>query len=307
MESQRAGDKQVDGRDELLSGLRKVLGSCSINFLFGAGVNGRAFPNFTQFKVTIEAMHGRGLSGDSIELALAQCDDEQIRQDVLEAFVAEYNEHNGYCLYDESLLNLRRLLVTFSSVIEKAENRHPESKRLNVFTLNYDRIVEEILEDAGLFSYVLTQDRSRGHLPFDIVGYNTATRAFIPTFCVYKLHGSVGIDRVLSPDNIVFPGQDKLGSVLSHFYETLFAMKGELLKRNAALFVIGYSWADDHVNGIISDAMACGLTVCWLQYRPEDELPPNMRGHVIVIPPVGESPVDTTKTLAEIAEKVGRL
>lgn len=307
MESQHADDRQVDGRDELLSGLRKVLGSCSINFLFGAGVNGRAFPNFAQFTKTIHTMHEQGLSGDRIEDALAKCEDEQIRQVVLEAFVTEYNEHNGYCLNDNSLLNLRRLLVTFSSVIERAENRHPESKRLNVFTLNYDRIVEEILEDAGLFSYVLTQDRSRGHLPFDIVGFNTATRAFIPTFCVYKLHGSVGVDRVLSPDNIVFPGQDKLGSVLSHFYETLFAMKGELLKRNAALFVIGYSWADDHVNGIISDAMACGLTVYWLQYRPEDELPSKMRGHVIVIPPVDESPVDTTKTLAEIAEKVGRL
>lgn len=300
--------EQSGTQDELLFGLRKVLGSCSINFLFGAGVNGEAFPYFAQFVETIGVMHEKGLSGNNIESALAQCSDDQIRQAILDAFVAEYNNHCDYRLENESLQNLRRMLVAFSSIVDKAENRHPETKRLNVFTLNYDRIVEEILEDSGLFSYTLTQDRSKGHLPFEIVGYNTSTHAFVPTFCVYKLHGSVDVDRTLFADNIVFPGQDKLGSVLSHFYETLFAMKGELLKRNSALFVIGYSWADDHVNGIISDAIAGGLTVYWLQYRITDELPKAFDGRVIIVQPVGgESPVDTTRTLADLLERAGRL
>lgn len=291
--------------DELLLGLRKVLGSCSVNFLFGAGVNGKAFPYFSQFKKTISAMNEKGLDGNNIETALACCSDDQIRQAVLDTFVTEYNDYRDYHLDDESILNLRRMLTAFSSIVEKAENRHPETKRLNVFTLNYDRIVEEILEDSGLFSYVLTQDKSKGRLPFDIVGYNTATHAFVPTFCVYKLHGSVDANRYLSSKNIVFPGQDKLGSILSHFYETLFAMKGELLKRNTVLFVIGYSWSDVHVNGIINDAIASGLTVYWLKYKREDKLPQRLTGHVIAIPPAREIPVDTTKTLAELVERVG--
>lgn len=305
----QCGDDAMPGiSDELLLSLRKVLGSCSVNFLFGAGVNGKAFPYFAQFKETIGAMNEKGLGGSNIETALANCADGQIRQEVLAAFVDEYNSHNDYRLCDESLLNLRRMLVGFSSVVGRAENRHPETRRLNVFTLNYDRIVEEILEDSGLFSYTLTQDKAKGRLPFDIVGYNTSTHAFVPTFCVYKLHGSVDTNRTLSANNIVFPEQDKLGSVLSHFYETLFAMKGELLKRNSALFVIGYSWADDHVNGIISDAIAGGLTVYWLQYRREDKLPEKFAGNVIVVPPTNSAnPVDTTKTLADLLERAGQL
>lgn len=306
--NEQCEDNAMSGiSDELLLGLRKVLGSCSVSFLFGAGVNGKAFPYFAQFKDTISAMNQRGLDGSNIETALANCADDQIRQAVLDTFVDEYNGYRDYRLDNESLLNLRRMLTAFSSIVEKAENRHPETKRLNVFTLNYDRIVEEILEDSGLFCYTLTQGKSKGHLPFDIVGYNTTTHAFVPTFCVYKLHGSVDANRNLSSGNIVFPGQDKLGSILSNFYETLFAMKGELLKRNTVLFVIGYSWSDDHVNGIINDAIASGLTVYWLKYRPEDTLPKRLAGHVITIPPAGEIPVDTTKTLAELVERVGRI
>lgn len=308
MDDQFDNDMQLGVSDELVVGLRKVLGSCSVNFLFGAGVNGKAFPYFAQFKKTIETMNAKGLDGNNIEAALAGCSEEETRQAVLNAFVDEYNGCRDYLLSNESLLSLRRMLVSFASVVGKAENRHPEAKRLNIFTLNYDRIVEEILEDSGLFSYTLTQDKAKGRLPFDIVGYNTSTHAFVPTFCVYKLHGSVDTNRTLSANSIVFPGQDKLGSVLSHFYETLFAMKGELLKRNSALFVIGYSWADDHVNGIISDAIAGGLTVYWLQYRNEDELPERFAGNVIVVPPANkESPVDTTKTLADLLEKAGQL
>lgn len=307
MEDQCENDAMSSISDELLLSLRKVLGSCSVSFLFGAGVNGKAFPYFAQFKETISAMNQRGLDGSNIETALANCADDHIRQAVLDTFVDEYNGYRDYRLDNESLLNLRRMLTAFSSIVEKAENRHPETKRLNVFTLNYDRIVEEILEGSGLFCYILTQGKSKGHLPFDIVGYNTTTHAFVPTFCVYKLHGSVDANRNLSSGNIVFPGQDKLGSILSNFYETLFAMKGELLKRNTVLFVIGYSWSDDHVNGIINDAIASGLTVYWLQYRPEDTLPKRLAGHVITIPPAGEIPVDTTKTLAELVERVGRI
>lgn len=307
MKDQCEADAMSRILDELPLGLRKVLGSCSVNFLFGAGVNGKAFPYFAQFEKTISAMNERGLDGSNIETALANCAGDQIRQAVLDTFVDEYNDYRDYRLDNESLLNLRRMLTAFSSIVEKAENRHPETKRLNVFTLNYDRIVEEILEDSGLFCYILTQGKSKGHLPFDIVGYNTTTHAFVPTFCVYKLHGSVDANRNLSSGNIVFPGQDKLGSILSNFYETLFTMKGELLKRNTVLFVIGYSWSDDHVNGIINDAIASGLTVYWLQYRPEDTLPKRLAGHVITIPPVGGIPVDTTKTLAELVERVGRI
>ena len=292
---------------ELLLQLRKILGSCNLNFLFGAGVNGGAFPSFGGFNKTLKKIEELGLCKDvGIENALRGRSDEEKRKDILEVFVDEYNGYKNYELNHVSLVNLGDLLHNASRIVDKAENRHPESKRVNIFTLNYDRIVEDLLDKGEELSYALTQDKSKGKLPFNVVGYDTVKHAFIPTFCVYKLHGSVTSDRILHADNIVFPSQDKLGNILSHFYETLFAMKGELLRKNSVLFVIGYSGADDHVNGIVEDAIANGLTVYWLQYKVTDEIPGEMKKKVIVVPPASSKDKtlqDTTKTLADLFEK----
>lgn len=292
-------------KEKIAARLHKILGSCSINFLFGAGVNGRAFPFFAQFKATITRMNELGLPGSNIESALQACKDESKRLTVLNTFIDEFNGKK-YELEHPSLLNLRGLLSATHRAVGMAENRHPESKRINIFTLNYDRIVEELLENSGYFNYVLKRE-TRAFLPFNVVGYNTETRAFIPTYAIYKLHGSVGADRILKPEGIVFPGQDKLGSIISDFYETLFAMKGELLRKNAALFVIGYSWSDDHINDVIDSAIDNGLTVVFPQYSEGGNIPLKHADTVIVIPPAEPNAdrelCDTTKTLAELFEK----
>ncbi len=287
---------------ELITLLHRVLGSCNINFLFGAGVNGKAFPYFSQFTHTIDVMNDQGLLGSNIERALASCDDDSKREVVLSAFVDEYNSKE-YGLDSDSCKNLQRLLRATHAAVSKTENRHPESKRINIFTLNYDRIVEEILEECGYFTYTLTSE-SKAYLPFNVVGYNTETRAFVPTFAVYKLHGTVDGNRNLHGESIVFPGADKLGSVLSHFYETLFSMKGELLRKNSVLFVIGYSWSDNHVNDIVNAAVDNGLTVMFLQYKATDIIGTSFSDKVVVIPPTDpKNPCDTTLTLSRYIEK----
>ena len=84
-------------------------------------------------------------------------------------------------------------------------------------------------------------------------------------------------------------------------------MKGELLKRNSVLFVIGYSWNDDHVNGVIDDALANGLVVYQLQYEESDELSGKIPANVNIVPPANiEEKQDTTFTLAELFEEADR-
>lgn len=294
-------------RKEYVRRFRVILGSCNINFLFGAGVNGNAFPCFNQFTNTINTMKNYGLDASGIEAGLAKCNDENIRKKVKECFIDEFNSKN-YALNNESLKNLSKLLEMTNKAIDIAENRHPESKRVNVFTLNYDRIVEELLEESGFFYYSLTE-KSGAYLPFDVVGYNTATKSFVPTFAVYKMHGSVDANRKLRYDekddnDIVFPGPDKLGSVVTHFYEMLFAMKDELLRKNSVLFVIGYSWSDNHVNDIIKSGIDNGLTVVFPKYEKGDEIPSRLGDTPIVLEPANcKKPCDTTKTLAEYFEK----
>lgn len=304
-----AAEESKEGADELNDKFRKILGSCNINFLFGAGVNGDALPCFDGFAKTIQVMKDGGLdTSHGIEMGLADCNDAKVRKAVIESFVCEFNSKRGYDLGCESLINLKRLITATNSAVSRAENRHPESKRINVFTLNYDRIVEELLEECGFFGYTLTSE-SGAHLPFDVVGYNTTTRTFIPTFAVYKLHGSVDANRELSSKSILFPGPDKLGSIVSHFYETLFAMKGELLRKNSVLFIIGYSWKDHHVNDIIQSGIKKGLTVVFPKYQVDDHIPEEFGNSPIVLPPAPadpNKPVDTTKTLAEYFERAMR-
>lgn len=286
--------------------VKRILGSCSINFLFGSGVNGSGFPQFTGFEATLAKMKALGLEGRNIENELRGISDEGKRDQILEAFCAEFNKFALAVEFEsESIRNLDHLMCSTNSVISKAENRHPESKRVNIFTLNYDRILETILENNGLFHYVLTSHGFRSSLPFEIIGYNTARHEYIPTFAVYKMHGSVGPGNQLHKDQIMFPGSDKLGNVVSDFYETLFAMKGELLRKNSALFVVGYSWGDSHINDAIEDAISNGLTVFQLQYSEDSSVPDNLVDSVIAIPP--STPCqDTTLTLSKIIDETTR-
>lgn len=292
---------------EFIERLRRVLGSCTINFLFGAGVNGGSFPQFSAFTKTLEALREHGQPGDIIEQE-ARLLASQERDEVLDVFCAEFMERaKGIDLNNESIDHLDRLFQEVSAIVAKAENRHPESKRINIFTLNYDRIAETVLERQGQFHYVLNAKHSKSSLPFEIVGYNTAKREYIPTFAIYKLHGSVDTENKLKKEDIVFPGDDKLGNVLNDFYETLFSMKGELLKGNSVLFVIGYSWNDDHVNGVINDALANGLVVYQLQYDESDESSDKIPEKAYVVPPAdSENKQDTTLTLAQLFEDANR-
>lgn len=283
--------------------MKRILGSCSINFLFGSGVNGSAFPQFTGFEETKTALTEHGQPGENIEQELRELDAAQ-REEIAGIFCQEFSNIEVDPA-SESIGNLRDLLLQTSLIVSRAENRHPESKRINIFTLNYDHIVETELENLGQFSYSLTAKRSKAQLPFEIVGYNTKRREYIPTFAIYKLHGSADSSGKLYADQIVLPGEDKLGNVITDFYETLFAMKGELLRKNSVLFVIGYSWNDSHVNSVISDAVDNGLTVFALQYHHGDAPSDNLVDKITMIPPSHiDFPQDTTRTLADIFKGV---
>lgn len=247
---------------------RKIASSSHISFLFGAGVNGNAFPGFWNgFDQTKDALKKEGLPGENIESELSSLKDPEIVSGILEIFASEYRGYLNEIDYsNESIAHLGELLRATDRLVELAENRTPSMCKINVFTLNYDRIVENTLEDLGLLRYSLTSSKSKAMLPFDIVGYNTSKHLFIPTFVTYKIHGSISASNKLAVDEIVLPSATKSQNVISRFYETLFEMKGELLRANSLLFVIGYSWQDDHINSVLSDAVEAGLCLCAVPY-----------------------------------------
>ena len=83
-------------------------------------------------------------------------------------------------------------------------------------------------------------------------------------------------------------------------------MKEELIKQNAVLIVIGYSGNDEHLNGIISDAIESSLTVIWFRYNNDEELPETIKKHgnkVIIINQLKEK-IGTVKRCSNIIEGV---
>lgn len=196
------------------------------------------------------------------------------REQALECFVSEFNDFykNGVNKDDPSYTNLSNLLVTTAHLVDLIESRQHTSKKINVFTLNYDHIVEETMEDNGLFYHSITPYRNNTSIS-DVIGYDVYRRVFIPTFSILKIHGSVDPNHTLNKDHIILPvKQTKIQDALSmEFFNGLFEMKSQLTEPNAILFVIGYSGSDSHVNSIIKESIEMGLLVYWFVYSSEPE------------------------------------
>ncbi len=202
--------------------------------------------------------------------------DEKLREQALDIFVDEFNEfyRDGFNKKDKSYVNLCNLLLTVAHLVDLVESRHPLTKKVNIFTLNYDRIVEESLEDGGLFYHSTSPYRNSNTSITDVIGYDVSRRAFIPTFSILKRHGSVDPNHLLNKQHIILPvKQTKIQDALSmEFFRGLFEMKMELTEPNAILFVIGYSGADTHVNSIIKESVNAGLSVYWLAYSEAPDI-----------------------------------
>lgn len=175
------------------------------------------------------------------------------------------------------------------------------NKQVNLFTTNIDIFLEKTLEDMGAYY----NDGFIGHLKpsfrtshFQAIARKKSEYAEqqseIPTFNLYKLHGSLtwelddtekkivysdlsvlekmrglegnDFDNKYSRLQIVNPNRKKFEiSVLeSTFYELLRLYVTELEKENVLLIVVGFSFSDEHILDITKRSMDSNptLTVC---------------------------------------------
>lgn len=269
----------------------KIISSCHINFLFGAGVNGGAFPQLDNFKETIGAI--KGYIGDypnlSFEDAFDKLDDKQ-KDEVSKLFIKEFNEHlDKLNINHESVANLQNLLAKINEIVDKSENRNHSMKQINIFTANYDDIVERLLKRLGyLYNSISATNFENHNQFFNMVGYDFIYRKFIPTFFVSKIHGDI--------NDPILPGLNKYDKVLeANKFEILFKMKEKLLRPYSLLFVIGYSGRDEHINKILNDCVKGGLTIYWFKYSESDIVPDSFKNDVIIFN--NDEHIDTTLLL----------
>lgn len=276
---------------------KNTLSSVHINFLFGAGVNGRAFPQLKSFENTLEKIGEMGGNvEDGLECGIDSLESKEDKDKVKEVFISEFlaaNEKVNELLEkkeNQSLLNLEKLLRKTYTLVQEAQNRNPSMKQINVYTLNYDQIVEKILGDLGyFFNEISASNTSTKATLLDVIGYNYNLKKYIPSFMISKLHGDI--------DNPIIPGKSKYQEVLNEdYFEIAFNMKEQLCRQNSILIVIGYSGKDNHINKILQDCINAGLTLYWYKYSKDDYIPFESATQVIICDQEDyDNPIDSTE------------
>lgn len=277
----------------------KILSSCYINFLFGAGVNGTAFPQVAQFTKTLDFMKGKikkGIENKTFE-ELFDLLDEVSKKETRGIFINEFNEkHSSINNDDSSIKNIKEMLRAVYKLVYDSENRKEAMNQVNIFTTNYDFIVENALKDLGyLCNYVSASNLQSHNQFFNIVGRDFSLKREVPTFLVSKIHGDI--------DNPILPGLDKYDLILTqNKFEIVFKMKEKLSRYNSILFVIGYSGRDEHINRILKDCVISGLTIYWFKFRHDDIIPEVISNNVTVIE--NDDGGDTTALFTKMVNKL---
>ncbi|MBZ0159154.1 MAG: SIR2 family protein [bacterium] len=175
-------------------------------------------------------------------------------------------------------------LATYKTIVRKLLTRPLNLKRVNVFTLNYDTLVEQASDAEGvvlLEGFIGTQRRVfrpesyEQDLYFPAETTEGRVHRFDRVLHLYKLHGSItwtaneptiddpygvqsaAFDPAGTQPLLIYPTPAKYGETLGMPYSELFRrFAGALSRPQSVLFVVGYGFGDEHVNAIIQQALA---------------------------------------------------
>ncbi len=197
-------------------------------------------------------------------------------------------------------------LSTYKTLARKLLTRPLNLKRVNIFTLNYDTLVEQASDAEGvvlLDGFVGTQRRVfrpesyEQDLYFPAETTEGRVHRFDRVQHLYKLHGSItwtanestlddpyGVQSAtFDPDGtqplLIYPTPAKYGETLGSPYSELFRrFAGALARPQSVLFVIGYGFGDEHVNAIIRQALAVpSVTLVIVDPAPNSEFVKTLR------------------------------
>jgi len=180
-------------------------------------------------------------------------------------------------------------------------SRRQDLPRSRVFTTNYDLVIERSLDAAGVTcvdGFVGSIDRrfrtesyARDLYLVPRPGERRLLR--VPELVyLYKLHGSIswqsdpdsrgGAIRQVDPSlrdadslALVYPTPQKENDALGYPYSDLLRMFASVLSEpETALLIAGYSFADDHINRLIFQALSSNATLQILVVEPFGILDP---------------------------------
>lgn len=167
--------------------------------------------------------------------------------------------------------------------------RRPDLPRIRVFTTNYDTLIEQTLDEAGVpyfdgfvgtVSRVFRPEVFEQDIYLPPHGEQRALTRLPEMLYFYKLHGSINWRSSRSPGALsrdvvvqqresesaselalIYPTPQKESDVLGYPYSDLFrAFNAVVGTPETCLLVLGYGFSDDHINRFIFQALASSPT-----------------------------------------------
>lgn len=191
-----------------------------------------------------------------------------------------YDKLTSALLPDQIAETSEKVLDHYKSLYSKVTNRNKDLSRINVFTTNNDLFNETALDSLNIhyingFSGGLKKYFNPAFFNYSFSKrMDTSLEKFEPVnnmVYLYKIHGSVNwiedssnansyfnirelteIESDYNGKAMIYPTPLKQNKSLGSPYVDLFReFQHKLLEPNSVLFVIGYSFNDEHINDII--------------------------------------------------------
>ncbi len=256
----------------------RIMSSSHINFFFGAGVNGMAIKqmkDLTETVATLEKYLQRPIGNFEDDLDTLT---DSKKNSVLNRFKKELSDSiKSLELTHPDIQDISQMFVSINNLINKSENRTKTMKQVNIYTTNYDDVIEKVINQQGYLCNVISSSNYENNDKFfELIGFDYGKEIYVPTYLVSKIHGDL--------DNPILPSKNKYDETLQRKrFEILFRMKSQLSRKNSILFIIGYAGHDNHLNSLINDAISSGLTVYWFKYNNTDDIPEVFMENVEII------------------------
>lgn len=267
----------LSGKDLSFDARSKLFQSTEEMGIFAIDLNLEAFLSqlHTWYAGMLEATESLKLTGGN-KLSIVKSDLSRLLKEITCSLTCLLNlPESGL---DDPLRNHRKF-------IKMILTRPLNLRRANLFTLNYDTLIEQAADAEGsvlVDGFVGSLRRVFRPESYDIDFYFPAqttegrVHRFDRALHLYKLHGSITWHRCepdwenpfglyatfynqgcFADDVLIYPTPLKYGQALGMPYSEMFRRFGNAIaKSQSALFVIGYGFGDEHVNALIRQALA---------------------------------------------------
>ncbi|MEI9911036.1 MAG: SIR2 family protein [Bacteroidota bacterium] len=320
--------------------IRKTIESANINFLIGSGLS----RPFLEVLNDVEIF----LSDSQKTSAEITAKKKEYFNKVMVGNLDIINDTSNMNK-DDVLTNYKNFYKILNNILLKRENSIL-TKQVNIFTTNVDIFSEKALEDTGIefndgfhgrFRPVFSLSNFKKSYFKKSLHYENTSE--IPVFNILKLHGSLtwkynkaankifldcnldcvkkvkadlsnaDFDKSYKELIIVNPNKEKFEDTLvkQYYYDLLRIYSNELEKENCLLFVLGFSFADEHIRDLtarVADSNPTLKTYIF-SHGTSTTIYDNLRDEAknrnieIIVPEVGKN-YDLKTLNADIFEKI---